>query len=78
MAALSLSARGSRMEVKDSKDLSARPPETTRLAEDRSGRSEIVSSSEMNLIGPIKRVRRYQIDIHSGSGMRVGERVCIN
>ena len=49
-AAPSASASGSMILSKFSFDLSARPPETTREADDRSGREDWVSSSLRNLV----------------------------
>ena len=60
--AVKLSARGSMIELNCSALLSARPPETTRGAEERSGRDEMVSSSERCLVAAITRVARIGTD----------------
>jgi hypothetical protein len=44
------SASGSRTLLKFSRDFNARPPDTTRPADDRSGLDETVNSSEMYLV----------------------------
>ena len=48
MAAPSASASGMMVESNDSLDLTPRPPETTVGADDRSGRSDLTSSSEIH------------------------------
>jgi hypothetical protein len=58
LPAVKLSARGSMIELNCSALLSARPPETTRGAEERSGREEMVSSSERCLVVAKTRARR--------------------
>lgn len=55
-----LSAKGSITAVNCSADLRARPPETTREAEDKSGLLDVVSSSDTNLVGPVTKKSRRQ------------------
>ena len=55
-----LSAKGSITAVNCSADLRARPPETTREAEDKSGLLDVVSSSDTNLVGPVTKKSRCQ------------------